>query len=89
VVEVFETAEELREGKRRRAYPELDVLYYFQEDKHAIDCVCLDFREDGPPEKPSCFDIISKCMDRMCPCIFVGIDKEVGAGAARVQMSHT
>ena len=66
VVEVFETPQEIEDGKRRRAYPDLDVVYYFRETKENLDALCLDFLDDAPVDNRDWFE-------KLCPCIFRGI----------------
>lgn len=74
VVELFESEKDLKEGRRRRAYPELDVVYFFREDEEdrAVDIICRDFRVPRPPDTRDCFE-------KLFPCIFRGIPAASGA----------
>jgi hypothetical protein len=68
VVDMFETDKDVREGKRRRPYPELGVVYFFREDEdeRSVSLICRDFEDDVRVDNR---DIFEKCF----PCIFKGI----------------
>ncbi len=68
VVELFESEKEQKEGKRRRAFPDLTVVYFFKpdEDEKTVSLICRDFED---PLVLDSRDWIEKCF----PCIFKGI----------------
>lgn len=76
MVELFESEKEQKEGKRRRAFPDLTVVYFFKpdEDEKTVNLICRDFED---PLVLDSRDWIEKCF----PCIFKGIPPVCGLRA--------
>lgn len=62
----FETKRELKEGKRRRRYEQLDALYLMRPTKSNLERVCEDFKREVEENKRD-------LLERLFPCIFAGI----------------
>lgn len=62
----FETKKQLADGRRRRPYPALDVLYFMQPKKKNLQRLMEDYKTDIVEEKKDIFE-------RFLPCIFKGV----------------
>jgi len=60
-VDLFETDEDIKNGKRRRSYPGLDVVYFFSDKDLSVNRVCLDYRVDIINKQPTCIDRLLAC----------------------------
>ena len=63
----FEKKRELAEGRRRRRYEHLDVLYYMRPKKSNLSRVVGDYEQPAEVPTPDFFE-------RCFPCIFRGLD---------------
>ena len=61
LIDLFETDEEIKNGKRRRSYPGLDVVYFFSDKKLSIERICLDYYVDIINKRPTCIDRLLAC----------------------------
>lgn len=61
LVDLFETDDEISDGKRRRSYPGLDVVYFFADRELSVNRICLDYRIDIINKQPTCIDRLLAC----------------------------
>jgi hypothetical protein len=61
LVDIFETDKEIEDGKRRKSYEGLDVVYFFADNSLSVERICLDYYSERLNKQFSCIDRLLAC----------------------------